>query len=131
VADDRGLRSDQSVGASVADREEPAEVIDDLFGVEADGFGVVADEGARNQTPWPQRQVVGFEPNPKVDAHVGQQGKRLERHPAALPFAPEARPKGILFGHGNPTDGGNSRACRRSRIRHRFTCFDGQLLTIL
>ena len=70
VADERAVRLDQPLGAAVADGEQPAELVDDFVGVEADRAGVVAHERAGEDAGRPAREVVAFQPVPELRADL-------------------------------------------------------------
>ena len=72
------LRLDQSAGAAVANGKEAAEFIDRFVGVEADRAGVIADEGAREDTRRPPRKVVALEPLLQVAANLGDRGYGID-----------------------------------------------------
>jgi len=84
---------------AIALRKQTAELVDDVIGVEADGFGVVAHERAREETAGPLGEVVGFEPDPELDADVGLCRDGFERDTAAFAFTPQPGSEGVAFRH--------------------------------
>ena len=78
MPDQRSLRLDQPFGAAVADREQPAELVDDFVGVESDRFRVVANERTGEDPGRPARKVVALEAIPQLRAHFGDRGNGLQ-----------------------------------------------------
>ena len=100
VSDERTVRLDHPLGAAVADGEQPAELVDDFVGVEADGAGVVAHERAGEDAGRPAREIVVLQAVPELRAHLGDRRDGFQRNAAALAFAPQAGSEGFPVRHG-------------------------------
>ena len=78
VADQLRLRLNQPADASVADWEQPAELLEHLVLVQADGSRIVAHERAREDAGRPAAEVVPFEAVPEVGADLGDRRDGFE-----------------------------------------------------
>ena len=111
MADDFRLRLDQARGAPIAERKQAAELVDQVIGVEADCFRVVADEGAGEDARGPFREVVALESDPEIGADLGDRGDGFDADAPPLTFAAEAGTEGVSF---RPENSPEQQMLRRS-----------------
>src|SRR6185503_4935136 len=102
MSNEVGLRFDDSGGASIAVRKQPAKLVDDFVGIETNRFGVVTNKGAGEDAGGPLREVVAFEPEPQIGADLCDGHNRFDADAAAFPFAAKAGAKGISVRHADP-----------------------------
>jgi Fe-S-cluster containining protein len=99
VADQGPLRLDQAFGTPVADGEETAELVHHFVGIQSDGEGVVANEGAGEDPGRPAGEVVALEPVPEFGPDFRDRSDGFQRNAASLPLAPQPRSEGLPVRH--------------------------------
>ena len=99
MSDEFCLRFDDACGPAIAVRKEPAELVDDFVGVQADGLRVIANEGTREYSGWPLGKVVAFEPEPEIGADFRDRHYGFDADPAPFTLAAQAGAEGVSVRH--------------------------------
>ena len=81
------LRPDDARAPAVTNGEQPAELVDDVVGIEPDRAGIVADEGPGKDAGGPPREVVPLEAVPEIHADLGDERDGSKTDVAPLAFA--------------------------------------------
>ncbi len=110
MPDELCLCLNQPADAAIAEWEQAAELVHHFVGVETNGAGVIADEGAGEDPRRPPRKVVPFEPVPEVPADLGHRSNGLDRNAPALTLSAKSGPECIPVGHEKALKDSKSRA---------------------
>jgi hypothetical protein len=105
VADELRVSVDEPGCASIAVGVETAELVHHVVGIEADGFGIIANERARKDAGRPLGKVVAFEASPEVSANLGDRNNGVDTDTASLSFAAQSGAESVSIRHdvSNPT----------------------------